>query len=164
MTRKGNRIQSIFFIVLVITLLPLFSSCRNRSLYSEVQQVANAEWSRFNRLIFKAEISDTTTACDILITLRTNTDYPYRNIFLFTTTTSPLGFSVKDTTEYFLADEKGNWFGKGLGDIHDLSVQYKSNVLFPYSGTYEFRIDHGMRTDNLVGILDVGIRIVPRDK
>ena len=146
-------------ILILVTLA--VTACRERPLYSEIQPVAGAEWSRFNRLIFRADISDTLNACDILLTLRTNADYPFRNIFLFVTTTSPGGYSVKDTLEYYLADEKGNWFGRGLGDVNDLSVKYRTSVLFPESGIYEFRIDHGMRTDNLEGVLDVGLRIVP---
>jgi len=163
MRGNNNRVQGFLFALLIITLMSV-TACRQRPVYSEIQQVAGTEWSRFNRLIFKADISDTISAYDIHITLRTNADYPYRNIFLFVTTTSPEGYSVKDTLEYYLADEKGNWFGSGLGDVNDLSVNYRSNVIFPYTGTYEFRIDQGMRTDNLRGVMDVGLRIVPRGK
>jgi len=153
------------FVIALIMVIPIITmSCRHRPVYSEIQQIAGSEWSRFNRLLFKADISDTITACDILLTLRTNAEYPYRNIFLFITTTSPEGYSVKDTLEYFLADEKGNWLGRGLGDVNDLSVNFRSNIIFPESGTYEFRIDQGMRTDYLKGVMDVGLRIVPRDQ
>jgi gliding motility-associated lipoprotein GldH len=156
-----ERINWLAALLLITLTTLLITSCRERALYSEIQQVTGAEWSRYNRLIFKADITDTLTACDILLTLRTNADYPFRNIFLFITTTSPEGYSVKDTLEYYLADEKGNWFGRGLGDVNDLSVKYRSNIIFPESGTYEFRIDQGMRTDNLKGVMDVGLRIVP---
>lgn len=162
MRENNSSFRNLIFVAAIISAVAL-SSCRHRPVYSEIKQVAGAEWSRFNTLHFKADVSDTAVACDILITLRTNSDYPYRNIFLFVTTTSPEGYSVKDTIEYFLADEKGKWFGKGLGDINDLSVKFRSNVVFPYRGIYEFRIEQGMRTDNLDGVMDVGLRIVPRD-
>ena len=54
---------------------------------------------------------------------------PFRNIYLFVTTTSPDGKSITDTLQYNLADEKGKWYGKGFGDIHELKLPYKSNVI-----------------------------------
>jgi gliding motility-associated lipoprotein GldH len=33
------------------------------------------------------------------------------------------------------------------------------NVRFPYKGIYQVKIQHGMRTEQLPGILDVGILI-----
>ena len=56
---------------------------------------------------------------------------PFRNIYLFVTTTSPDGKTITDTLQYNLADEKGKWYGKGFGDIHELNLPYKSNVYFP---------------------------------
>ena len=83
-------------------------------------------------------VSDTINSTNIFFTIRTGSEYPFRNIFLFVTTTSPDGKIVTDTLEYDLADEKGNWYGKGFGDIHELKLPYRSNVFFPMKGTYQF--------------------------
>ena len=115
-------------------------------------------------VFFTVEISDTLSAYDILFSIRNNHNYPYRNLFLFVTTKSPTGQFLKDTIEYQIADEKGNWYGKGLGDIHNLSVPYKDNVLFTVPGEYSFKLQHGMRTENLEGIIDIGLIIKKRDK
>ena len=75
------------------------------------------------------------------------------------TTTSPDGKNLTDTLHYDLADEKGKWYGRGFGDVHELNLPYKSNVFFPRKGTYEFKVQHGMRIENLKGIFDIGLRI-----
>jgi gliding motility-associated lipoprotein GldH len=109
--------------------------------------------------VFLVPISDTLNSNNVLFTIRNGSSFPFRNIYLFVTTTSPDGKKITDTLQYNLADEKGKWFGKGFGDIHELKLPYKSNVYFPLKGTYEFRIQHGMRVENLKGVYDFGLRI-----
>jgi gliding motility-associated lipoprotein GldH len=108
---------------------------------------------------FKVKITDTVNSNNVLFTLRTGSSYPFRNIYLFVTTTSPDGKSITDTLQYNIADEKGNWLGKGFGDIHELNLTYKSNVYFPVKGIYQFNIQHGMRMENLKGVYDIGLRV-----
>jgi gliding motility-associated lipoprotein GldH len=138
-------------------------SCKMGQRYSFNEEIPPEGWSKYNKPEFIAEIDDTLTSFDILFSIRNSHEYPYRNLFLFVTTTSPAGQFIKDTIEYQLADIKGNWYGSGLGDIHNLSVPYKMNVLFPVSGEYSFRIEHGMRADRLEGIVDVGLIIRESD-
>jgi gliding motility-associated lipoprotein GldH len=116
-------------------------------------------WQLMNTAVFRTTITDTLTSNNMFITLRTGSDYPFRNIFLFVTASSPKGNSITDTLQYYLADDKGKWYGKGFGDIHELNLPYKSNVFFPLKGEYVFRIQHGMRTENLTGVYDIGLRI-----
>ena len=61
--------------------------------------------------------------------------------------------------QYYLADDKGRWYGKGFGDIHELKLPYRSNVFFPLKGEYTFTVQHGMRKEDLKGVYDIGIRI-----
>ncbi len=144
------------FVLIAIFLV----SCQSDNLYSGSERIPENSWNRYNKPVFSALLNDTINPCDVLITIRTNPSYNYRNIFLFITTSSPGGQSIKDTVEYKLADERGNWYGKGLGDIHDLSVPFKTNVLFPENGTYTFMIEQGMRDENLEGVLDLGLRVI----
>ena len=90
---------------------------------------------------------------------RTGSAYPFRNIYFFVTAVTPDGKAITDTLQYYLADEKGNWYGKGFGDIHALNLPYKSNVYFPLKGTYLFKIQHGMRIEDLKGVYDIGLRV-----
>lgn len=113
---------------------------------------------------FRVPVRDTINTNDIYFILRTGASYPFRNIYLFVTTSSPDGKQITDTLQYDLADEKGNWYGKGLGDIHELKLLYKSNIYFPVSGTFQFNIQHGMRIEDLKGVYDIGIRIERKEK
>ncbi len=155
--RESHRI--LIFTIFTTLVITMFPSCNTSNIYSEVFTITDSSWPMYQKPLFRAPVSDTLSSFDILFTIRSTSDYPYRNIFLFVTTVSPEGYSIRDTVEYQLADDKGNWLGKGLGDIHDLSVPFKQNVIFPYSGTYKFEVQQGMRMETLPGIMDIGIRI-----
>ena len=118
------------------------------------------KWELANILAFDIPVKDTLISSNIFFTIRTGSSYPYRNIYLFVTTNSPNDKSITDTLQYNLADDNGNWYGKGFGDIHELNLPFKTNVFFPVKGTYQIKVQHGMRVEDLKGVYDFGIRIV----
>jgi gliding motility-associated lipoprotein GldH len=126
--------------------------------------MAGKIWKLADIPIFKVPITDTINSNNVIFTIRSGSSFPFRNIYLFVTTTSPDGRIVSDTLQYNLADEKGKWYGKGFGDIHELYLPYKSNVYFPLKGTYEFKIQHGMRIEDLKGFYAFGLRIEKLNK
>jgi gliding motility-associated lipoprotein GldH len=142
-----------------VILLFLFSSCNRGVLFTDNVAMHDKTWELSNVPDFSVPVNDTTQLTDIYFTVRTGSDYPFRNLYLFVTAYSPDGKSITDTLDYYLADEKGNWHGKGFGDIHELDLPYRSNVFFPLKGTYRFKIQHGMRPGNLKGVYDFGLRI-----
>ena len=153
---KGiNRLS--FGLILIFTLLLL--SCNSNVVYTDSRAMADETWKLMDITAFKVPISDTLNSNNVIFTIRNGSSFPFRNIYLFVTTTSPDGKQITDTLQYNLADENGNWYGKGFGDIHELNLPYKSNVFFPRKGIYEFKIQHGMRIENLKGVYDFGLRI-----
>jgi gliding motility-associated lipoprotein GldH len=142
-----------------LVLLFFLSSCNGDIIFTDSVAMPYKMWELSNVPDFSVTVTDTIQLSDVLFTIRTGSDYPFRNIFLFVTASSPDGNSMTDTLEYDLADEKGNWYGKGFGDIHELDLPYRTNVFFPLKGTYRFKIQHGMRVGDLNGVYDFGLRI-----
>ncbi|MCX6330414.1 MAG: gliding motility lipoprotein GldH [Bacteroidia bacterium] len=155
MIRKTNK--SIWF--LISGLLFLIYSCTSNALFIDSVTMKDNTWSLFDNPQFKVPVTDTINSNNIFFTIRTGSKYPFRNIYLFVTVISPGGKSITDTLQYDLADEKGNWYGKGSGDIHELNLPYKTSVFFPSKGTYHFKIQHGMRIGDLKGVYDFGLRV-----
>ncbi|HPY67787.1 MAG TPA: gliding motility lipoprotein GldH [Bacteroidales bacterium] len=145
--------------ILPIIIIFLLTACNSDMIYTDSVAMPQQTWSLSDIVDFTAPIDDTTCISDVYFTIRTGSEYPYRNIFLFVTTTSPDGNKMTDTLEYYLADEKGNWFGRGAGDVHELNLPYRSMVFFPRKGNYNFTIRHGMRIGDLKGVYDIGINI-----
>jgi gliding motility-associated lipoprotein GldH len=153
-----------YSVVLVLTFLLLLLSCNSNVVYTNSQVMADETWKLMDIPTFKVPINDTLNSNNVIFTIRNGSSFPFRNIYLFVTTTSPDGKTITDTLQYNIADEKGKWNGKGFGDVHELILPYKSNVYFPVKGIYEFRIQHGMRIENLKGVYDFGLRIEKHTK
>lgn len=68
-----------------------------------------------------------------------------------------------DTAQMILADPKGRWLGKGIGDLYDYQFRFKSGKIFPEKGKYELLIEQAMRDQVLPDITDIGITIKKMD-
>lgn len=145
--------------ILILTSCLILASCNSGVVFTDAKVMAEKTWGLMDIQAFRVPITDTLKSNNVFFTIRTGSSYPFRNIYLFVTTTSPDGKSITDTLQYNLADEKGKRYGKGFGDIRELKLPYKSNVYFPMKGSYQFKIQHGMRIENLKGVYDFGVRI-----
>ena len=144
-------------------MVSILLSCNPGRIYEKNSMIPDGVWNRHEPVTFEVQIEDTLSMHDLYINVRNTSLYPMRNLFLFVRTTAPSGHAVTDTVEIILADEKGRWYGSGLGDIWDLSQLYKQNIRFAQKGTYSFSCEQAMRTENLPFILDVGLRIEKSD-
>ncbi|MDQ3046834.1 MAG: gliding motility lipoprotein GldH [Bacteroidota bacterium] len=152
-----KRILSALFFTLAC--MAMLSSCDDERIYEENESIPESGWSHDKALVFNVDIKDPATAANFYLNVRNADGYPYSNLFLFINTKFPNGKESNDTLECMLADDKGKWLGKGIGDIYDNQIPFKRNVRFPLAGNYTFEIRHGMRADLIPLIMDVGLRI-----
>jgi gliding motility-associated lipoprotein GldH len=153
---KNNILNFIgFFAFLCLFIL----SCDKNRIYDQNIKIPESIWDKENIVHCRVNISDTVSSHNIYINLRNGSKYSYSNIFLFISTHAPNGVSVRDTFEITLADNKGKWLGKGIGNVFSNQVLYLKNVRFPYRGIYIFDIEQAMWDPKLAHIIDVGLRI-----
>ncbi|MGM0497458.1 MAG: gliding motility lipoprotein GldH [Bacteroidota bacterium] len=153
MGKKANIL--IFFVFILFA----FSACNKDEIYNSTHDIKGSKWDASNVINFNFQVEDTLQPYDVFINLRHNSQYNYRNLFLFVKTTSPAGHTVKDTFECMLADKKGHWYGKGWGDIYENKIPFKRFVRFPNTGTYSIEVKQAMREETLENISDIGIEI-----
>lgn len=152
---RGNKNK----LLAAVLLLVVATACNRNVRYSENYRIDQGRWSMYDQAKYACSIDDTLKTYNIGLSLRTSTDYPYRNIYLFVLTTFPSGTVITDTLQAMITDEKGRWLGRGAGDIRELTIPFKSNVYFPEKGEYHFRVIQGMRDTVLKGVYDVGMKI-----
>ena len=146
-------------------LIPFFaitaflSSCNQNQVFDEVVSLPADGWSATDTLWFNAAILDTSAVYDVFLHIRNEKTYNYSNLWLFMETIAPNGRTLRDTLEITLADDEGNWLGKGIGNVNTLLTPYITQVSFRYRGIYTFAIIQGMRDIKLEDILNVGLRI-----
>lgn len=154
-------IKGISKILLNISFIVVLSllSCSRNTVFTDSLTMKNETWKLNEIAVFKVNVDDTLNANNLNFIIRNGSSYPFRNLFLFVTAVSPEGKTLTDTLQFNLADEKGKWYGSGFGDVHELIMPYKSNVFFPRKGIYEFKIQHGMRVEDLKGVYDFGFKV-----
>lgn len=153
---------------MAIALVLLSCSDENR-VFEENVEIPDEKWTVSEKAILETDINDTISSHNFLINVRNTERYPYRNLYVFVKTTFPNGKSSKDTVGIVLADATGRWLGSGGGYLNSSShlsntIMYRYNRRFPLKGTYRFEIEQAMRTDTLVGIKNIGLRIEKTDK
>ncbi len=143
----------------LFSFLILLFSCDNKMIYEQNKKIDKGIWNQKDIVNFNVEISDTVLLHNFYINIRNSGNYQYSNIFLFINTIFPDGNKVRDTVECMLANPDGKWLGNGLGDIKYNRILLKKGIKFLQKGNYSFEFEQGMRKKNLLGIVDLGIRI-----
>lgn len=137
----------------------IFISCDPNRLFEKNIRIPDGIWDKNNHVRFEVVVEDTISPHNLYINVRNTGMYPVSNLYLFVTTIAPSGHAIKDTVQVILADERGKWLGKGLGDIWDNQRLYKEQVRFAQKGKYIFEYEQAMRLEKLPFILDVGLRV-----
>lgn len=146
--------NKLFFLLIPIILC----NCTDKDSYSNYHSFKKSEWNKSDVGHFEVPVSDTINPYDIYLELRNNREYEYRNLWMFVSIETPSGNIRQDTVNCLLADNIGNWYGKGFSLYH-VEIPYEKSITFPRKGNYIFKIQQGMREDILKGISDIGIRI-----
>lgn len=139
--------------------LLLLTSCDNNRLFEENKLIDNNAWYYKNKLPFDVQITDTSKYYNVLVNLRVDANYKYSNIFMLVHTTNPEKKTDQRRIEIRLADERGKWTGKGLGDLYDYQFPAFKKVKFPQQGFYRFELEQNMRDDTLMYVKAAGIRV-----
>lgn len=135
------------------------ASCDSNRIYEENFTVENNTWNVDDIKTFEFEITDTMSALDLYVNVRTTTDYPYSNLYVFLYSDYPNGYTDKDTLEFILAQQDGKWLGESSGTVVENQILISRGGRFPTAGKYTFKIQHAMREDALTEIIDVGFRV-----
>jgi gliding motility-associated lipoprotein GldH len=156
---KEAKIVQCLKILFGILIVLNFSSCNTGEIYDKTYTISSDIWVYDEILDFEFTVSDTSRSYDLYLLIRNSGAYHYSNIWLFVKTFAPGGNVLTDTIEIALSDEKGRWFGKGIGDVNEMQVPYKENVYFINRGIYKVSLQHAMRDSMLEGIMDIGFKL-----
>ena len=148
--------------LLPILLAALLTACSGDIVYSRFVSISypggtitsSGEWHVDSVAQFAVPIADTTVDYRTIIYVRHTERYPYQNMWLFVG-----DGSHRDTIEFYLADDRGQWLGNKYHGFIEMPVLYEAARHFPDTGSYALTVQHGMRDSLLRGVMDVGVEI-----
>ncbi|MBK8443404.1 MAG: gliding motility lipoprotein GldH [Sphingobacteriales bacterium] len=141
------------------SLLMALSACEVRSFYRETAAIQNQKWYYDDIKVFDVDIQDTTALYNIYLSVRHSGAYPYSNVWLKIKTHYPAGNTQLSPININVADNKGEWYGSGLGSTISLETLIQENAILPEKGTYRFEVIQDMRENPLSEISDVGLAV-----
>ncbi|MCQ2960582.1 MAG: gliding motility lipoprotein GldH [Bacteroidales bacterium] len=133
------------YIAFIIVLF--FASCNSKQIYEESVSMKNNEWSKDSVVKFSVDIKDTTQVYDVVLSITNDEEYPYANLYLFTDIIFPSRKYVRDTVEFVLSTNDGQWLGSGMSGYTN-NFPFRTNIRFPEKGTYVFVFEQAMRCKN----------------
>ena len=137
--------------VIALLCFSLFA-CNNNILFKGDKEIKNTSWHTDSLVVFEFDITDTISNYLAEINIRHTIDYSFQNLFVFIYTKMPNEQNIIDTVECILADKKGKWNGKGMGDILNFTKPYKKLISFKIGGKCKIEIEQAMRYGELSAI------------
>ena len=149
--------------ILILIVSLLLVGCQGDIVYTVFKSLPNVGWEADSSLCYQPVITDSIADYQMLITIRHTDVYPYQNLWLFVDIEQDSLLLTRDTIECYMANERGEWLGGGL-TVHELPLLYSDSYQFANSGEYQISITQGMREDTLIGIKEVGVKIIRNEQ
>lgn len=144
-------------IVLLLGLI-VFTACGEQPYYEKVYSFEGKSWKQDVKPTYEVNITDIQQEYDFTLFLRTTTDYPYNNLWIFLKTETPDGTVERKPFEILIANPDGSWIGNKTGTVVETLLSFTSRKL-PMKGMYKFTVEQGITESNVNQVLDLGFRV-----
>lgn len=146
------------YLFIILSACFLLSGCNEDCVFVEHQELSpNLEWKSEDVITFEVLIEDNSIAYNQSIAFRYATAFPYNNLLINITETSPGGVVTQRDYEIDVIDENMDYIGDPGGDIWDLEQVIESNKKFNETGTYTYTIQHIMQNDPVQLAMEIGM-------
>ncbi len=149
-------IRFTFLILLVV----VFTSCDRSRIYADYENL-NGVWKQDSTYSFSFGIEDLNSTYNLIVSLTNRSSYPYYNLYfnyeLLDEADSVLSEKLEEIL--FFDPKTGRPKGSGSGNLFSHNHTILQDFKFDKAGTYNLRISHFMRTDSLLDIERVGLRV-----
>lgn len=149
------------FLLIVAVLIGCLSACNGSKETGEFHPVDADGWKYGDTLSFNIDAPDSVVCGDLAVVVRHTAAYPYSNIWL--EINYPQTDSIEsDSINVVLADDFGNWLGRGAGLSFQRADTVVKNITLTMPSAISLR--HIMRVDNLTDIEQIGVIFIAKDK
>lgn len=129
-------------------------SCSESPHYEKTYSFDNKTWEQNISLKHEVDIQDIDKEYDIILSLRTTTDFKYNNLWVFMKVTAPDGSTGREPFEFKISNPDGSWIGTKTGTIVETPLHFRRRKL-PMKGKYTFELEQGITESKVDEILDV---------
>ena len=156
--------KTIRICVISFMLLSILSCNSDKVVFQNYKVFNKNQWHADSVVKFSFLNTDSLSQHEIELKIRHTVDYEYRNLFLFYQN------DIKtDTLEVLLADKRGKWYVKGIGDIREVSViverqKFNNKKEIKYVLEQAMRYGKKEKIIRLHNLNSIGLRIIKKNK
>lgn len=141
--------------ILIIPIL-LLSSCDDSVVFKQYNKMENLNWNRFDYQVFEVDV-EKDELLDFYLAFRHHTDFPFDKLWVNVTFFTPDGATRSRDYDFDLKDENGKWLADGLGELWDIELPIRKEMLFNKSGICKVRIENIHSKYDMPGVVEVGL-------
>ena len=138
----------------------IFNSCLNENIVFVNYNNIDGSWDKKNQIEFSFDSNETTV--DLSLLIRSDSSYPFSNIYLITTIDNNQN-TIVDTINHTFQNNNSKWYNLQSSGMNNSKILLKKNFKI-FDGKFNFKVRHSIRyLDSVVaqtkldGILDVGL-------
>mgnify|MGYP006309396267 CR=1 FL=1 len=145
--------------ICIIFSLSFLFACDESALTEEEFSFPEHHWHADSLKTIRFNVKDTFRVYSVHLIMDISESYPYRNMYLFITTSTPSGITKTDTIECMLAEPSGKWLGSKSGSRIHNDITLRKGLKFKEKGTYSITFEQAMRNKELPGIEKIRLSI-----
>ena len=157
--RSANAVAMTLFIAAVMFILPC---CQQKPVlaHASLVHIPSSGWHRDLPLTFVPEYDDSTLTYSLVMTVRHDNSYRYRNLSLIVDLIAADTVVTRSKVNMVLADEFGNWTGGGFGSLYQDTVTV-ADVIDPGDACRVIVWQSMEGCDTLRGLVNLGLITKP---
>ena len=139
---------------IIITLLLI--SCNSNAVFREYNKFDDISWNRMDFLNFEVPVQEN-EGLGFYLAIRHHTNFPYDFIDVNITFYTPDGEMRSRDYHFNLENEESKWKGDGMGELWDIELPIRKNMIFNKTGICKVRIENRMKKMETPGIIEAGL-------
>jgi len=143
-------------VILPLITILLLTACTSNTTFKEYNKFDDVSWNRFDILEFEFPVQKN-EPLDFYFALRHHTNFPYSYIDVNITINTPDGEIRSREYRFRLKNTELKWKGDGMGELWDIELPIRKEMLFNKSGICKVQIENKMHKVETPGIIEVGL-------
>ena len=154
--------KAVAMTVFVAAAMLIITACTRKPVMAHAQFVnmPSHGWQQDLPLAFTPIYDDSTLTCDVMLTIRHDNSYSYRNLSMAVDIIAADSTVRRQHVNMPLADEYGNWTGGGFGALYQASV-FIARDLLPTQASRIVVWQTMADCDTLTGLVNMGLTVFP---
>lgn len=145
-----------------VVVIFILVGCNNNVVFKEYNAFENVSWNKRDVLDFDFQVQKS-ESLDFYLAIRHHTNFPFSFIKVNVTLFTPDGEMRSRDYHFRLKNRESKWLGDGMGELWDIELPIRKDMIFNKSGMCKVSIENKMDKVETPGLIEVGLIVKKSD-